>query len=195
MIGSRTFRTLTALLLAMTVGALILMLMETAPIQTKANYLAALAPAPDGAASVVADTDVPAQPAKWRNVVVHSTGGEPADIAQRTHFVIEAGPNGGPVTIRATALWKRQMEGHHVYVPWRDFNADSIGICLVGDFSRRPPAESQFQGLLRLVKTLQGSFRIPADRVYLLNDLDAGSASPGREFPARRFAENLLHAE
>ena len=43
MLGSRTFKTLTALLITMTAGAYLLMLMESAPIRPPARSLAALA--------------------------------------------------------------------------------------------------------------------------------------------------------
>jgi len=177
----------------MTAGAYLLMLMESAPIRPPARSLAALAASGAGAGKVVADTDVPLQPAKWRNIIVHAHEGEPAETSRRMHFVIRPGSS-GTLVVEGTDLWKRQADGHHVYVPWRDFNADSIGICLIGRFSRRPPTDEQFQLLIDLVRTLQSTFRIPGDQVYLHSDLDGRSVSPGRAFPARTFTESLLHA-
>lgn len=193
MAGSRTVRTLTALLVAMTLGAFVLMLLETAPLRPSASYLAAVAPSP-GSDEAIFETDVPLQPLKWRNIVVHSSASAHSGLAERTHFVIGPGADAASPVIRATPLWKRQAEGHHVYVPWRDFNADSVGICLVGDFSRRGPTEAQLRVLIRLVQALQRTFRIAADRVYLHSDLDPGSGSPGRAFPGEAFTERLLHA-
>jgi N-acetyl-anhydromuramyl-L-alanine amidase AmpD len=194
MLGSRTFKTLTILLVTMTAGAYVLMLMESAPIRLPARSLAALSTSGPGPGRVVAETDVPLRPTKWRNIIVHAHAGEPAEMSRRMHFVIRPGENGGLVA-EGTDLWKRQADGHHVYVPWRDFNADSIGICLIGRFSRTPPTDQQFQLLVNLVRTLQSTFRIPGDQVYLHSDLDGRSVSPGRAFPARTFTESLLHAE
>ena len=178
----------------MTAGAYVLMLMESAPIRPPSRSLAALSTSGPGTGRVVADTDVPLQPAKWRNIIVHAYEGQPAEMSRRMHFVIRPDSN-GTLVAEGTDLWKRQADGHHIYVPWRDFNADSIGICLIGRFSRRPPTDEQFQLLIDLVRTLQGTFRIPGDQVYLHSDLDGRSVSPGRAFPARTFTEGLLHAE
>ena len=77
-------------------------------------------------------------------------------------------------------------------LPWRDFNADSVGVCLAGDFSRRPPSPEQFELLVLLVLAVQLACNIPADHVYLHSDLDKRTDSPGRAFPVRQFAARLL---
>ena len=179
MLGSRTVKTLTALLGSMTLGAFVLMVLETAPTNPEPEQLAAVTERDTGLAAIIRDTAVPLQRIKWRNVVVHGSGVGSSDIAGRCHFVV--GQDG---RIIATALWKHQLAGYHVYVPGRDFNADSIGICLDGDFSDLPPARAQFEVLVNLTRAIQEDFAVPPDRVYLHSQLDARSSSPGAAFPA-----------
>jgi len=42
------------------------------------------------------------------------------------------------------------------------------------------------------VQNLQRTFMIPADRVYLLSELDSSIRSPGEAFPSEAFAGRLL---
>ena len=65
--GSRTIRTLTALMGAMTVGAIVLMVMQTAPIRPPEHDLAAVSPDIDRP-GVVLTAEVPIQPIKWHNL-------------------------------------------------------------------------------------------------------------------------------
>ena len=185
---SRTIKTLVALIFSMTIGASALMLLETAPARGPAEHLSAVA-APDSSASrAVNDTAVPVQSAKWRNIVVHSSA-EGADIAARCHFIIEADG-----TVRPTSLWRGQVSGRHVFVAGRDFNADSIGVCIAGDFTTRAPSRRQMTNLTDLTQSLQRTFRMPANRVYLMKDLDGASRSPGAAFPTTGFNSQLLRS-
>jgi len=187
---SRTIRTLTALLVAMTVGSLMLIWMETEPIRPPTASLAAVSAPGVAQEAAIFDTHVQLQRLKWRNVVIHSSAGEPGNIAERCHFLI--GPDeSGRTKVTATALWKRQAEGSHIYVPGHDFDAISVGICITGDFTARPPASSQYQALVALVKALQDEFGISGDHVYLHSDLVPDSDSPGRAFPVRDFSRQL----
>jgi hypothetical protein len=189
MAGSRTIKTLTALFVAMTMGSLALMILETDPIRPSAS-LAVLSPPPAGAANAIYEADVPLQPGRWGNVIVHAAGRPTAEIARECHFLVIA--DGDRAKVTATAHWRRQQDGHHVGGYWR---RKSIGVCLIGDFSRRAPQRGQFDELVDLVNTLQEVCRIPAERVYLRSDLDARSTSPGRAFPAARFSARLLRPQ
>jgi len=172
----------------MTIGAFALMALETAPVRAPVQDLAAIATTDAPCEQIVRRTDVPLQPIKWRNLIVHGSAAGPPDIAKRCHFIVDAD---GLIT--PTALWQRQQSGHHVYVPGRDFNADSVGVCLIGDFSRRSPPANQLAALVDLTRTLQHMFRIPDDRVYLHRELDRNSRSPGAAFPAGLFNRSLHH--
>lgn len=187
MLGSRTIRILTALLVSMTLGALALMVLETAPPTPRAEQLAAIGISKMPLDGAIHNTAVPIQPIKWRNIIVHSSGAGAAGIEKRCHFVLR--PDG---RVAATGLWKRQLAGDHVYVPGRDFNADSVGICMIGDFRNSGPAQRQFNRLTELTRTLQGILLTPRDRIYLHSQLDPRSHSPGGAFPARAFNDSLL---
>ena len=190
MLGSRTIKSLTALLLAMTLGVLILMVMETSPVRPPAVDLAAQARPTDGV-GVVFDTDVRLQPIKWRHIVVHATGAEGPGIAARCHFIVQPTATADGGVVFATPLWRRQTQGHHVFVPGYDYNADSVGICLMGDFARRAPAAEQMDALIALVQTVQRECGIGSDRVFLHKHL-TGSRSPGALFPDDVFSAHLL---
>ncbi len=186
---SRTIKILTALLAAMTVGAIALIVMETAPISPPQSAFALTNKADNGSEPAVFQTDVPIQATKWRNVIVHSASD--GAVEGKFHFVISAeGDISGMVA--ATKLWKDQLSGGHCNIRGRNFNSDSIGVCLAGDFSRTPPGRTQFHALVRLVRTLQDTLSIPADRVYLYSDLDADSNSPGMAFPTEAFSARLI---
>ena len=191
MASERTVKTLTALLAAMTAGAFALMLMESDTVRRPAEPLAAYGTTDGRPADAVPQPEAIAlQQAKWRNIIVHSTGAEGDAIAQRCHFVIAEGPNGEPV-IHATELWHNQMAGNHVYTPDHDFNADSLGICLLGDYTHQPPTEAAIEKLIALTTGLQRTCGIRAQNVHLFQSL-ARSDSPGRAFPARAFQARLL---
>ncbi len=190
MASSRTIKTLTALLAAMTIGVFTLMLMETEPYQPPVSLAAVGAGSP--ATAVIADTEVPIQTAKWRNLVIHTTGAEGADIVNQCHFVLTVDGNSGEMKLQGTPLWRTQQTGVGTRRLGDEFNAGSIGVCLVGDFSVNPPTAEQFDELMMLVKSLQKHFGIGSDRVYLLGDIDPLSRSPGDAFPARAFEQHLV---
>ncbi|HUT01245.1 MAG TPA: peptidoglycan recognition family protein [Phycisphaerae bacterium] len=189
--GSRTVKTLMALLAAMTLGALALMVLETEPIRPTAQPLVVLSPRPVGAARVIFGTRVPVQAVQWRYIVVHASSGRRSRPARRCHFLVEGGAE-GTWRVTATDAWLDQRAGGHIGGFWRD---SSIGICVIGDFSRRRPERGQFASLVDLVNTLQEVCKISADRIYLHSDLVAGSSSPGAAFPAEEFSARLLHSQ
>lgn len=186
MVESRTVKTLLMLLGAMTFGAIALWLMSDDPIPPT-HHAAVIDPVvrPDAA---VFELRLPLRPARWRHIVVHAAASARGDVARRCHFVISEDGQ-----LDATANWKNQIEGQVVSAVARSFNTETISICLVGDFSQRPPAHAQFQALVALTRLLQGEpFNIGPGHVYLRSDLDAFSDSPGSAFPVEEFAA-LLH--
>jgi hypothetical protein len=193
MTRSRTVRTLAALFISLVAGTISLMVMETGPIQPAPTPLAAVDPDLDGFGKVIYNKYVDFERLKWRNVVVHSSAGGRADIARRCHFLVDVNPSTGRAAVTATELWKRQAVGHHVYVPGQDFAAISVGVCLVGDFSRQSPPRSQYEAMISLVRALQREFGVQPDQVYLHSDLVPNSSSPGAAFPQRDFSRRLLH--
>ena len=192
MAGSRTMKTLGALVVAMTVGSIALILMETAPIRPPVTDLSAVARATDELAQAVWRTEEPIKVAKWRHIVVH-TSVEPLDAEFNCHFVIDQTPRPDGGLVRATTLWNRQLSGNHVFATGYNWNDDSIAIVLVGNFSKTSPRPEQLQALVNLVRSLQQSCGIAAERVYLARDIDPRCGSPGEAFPAQQFNDSLLH--
>lgn len=176
----------------MIVGTIVLMVMETGPIQPPPTPLAAVDPDLDGFGKAIYDKHVDFERLKWRNIVIHSSAGGPADIPGRCHFLVDVDASTGRAKVTATELWKRQAVGHHIFVPGQDFAAISVGVCLMGDFSLRGPSRPQYEALISLVRALQREFGVRPDRVYLHSDLVPRSASPGAAFGQRDFSRRLL---
>jgi hypothetical protein len=62
-------------------------------------------------------------------------------------------------------------------------NQENIGICVLGDFSRRAPSPAAMRSLERLLDDLRVRFRIPAARVYTHKELTS-TACPGPSLSA-----------
>ena len=74
----------------------------------------------------------------------------------------------------------------------QDINLESIAICLVGDFTRRPPSSVQMAALASLVQQLRAYYHIPANRVIRHRDVPGkNTACPGARFPWAAFAARL----
>jgi len=179
------------LLVAMTLGTLALMVLETEPVRPRAQPLSVLSPPPGGPAQVIYDTSVPLRRDAWRHVVIHAAASADAPAASRCHLLIEPDAQAG-WKVTATPHWAKQQPSSHVTGFWKDA---SIGVCLIGDFSAEPPDREQFNLLVELVNALQEVCKIPADKVYLYSDLVARSSSPGEAFPAGRFTARLLRPQ
>ena len=190
MTGSRTIKTLTALVMAMTIGTFVLMLLEwdADPLEAPATRLAAVLATEKDFAEIIRPGEAPYQPLKWRNVVVHSAPSADSPRALGCHFLVHpaAGARGACAT--ATQRWDRQADGQHIRAAGYDFNRSSIGVCLIGEFSSRPPSRSQFEVLVALVRQLCRGGGIASDRVYVAS-VHLGKASPGPAFPAERFGQ------
>lgn len=161
MAGSRTIKTLTALLIAMTVGSFLLMVFATGtvpPTSLVAGIREAAAPA-DETLKVIRDTKYPLRQ-NWLNVVIHSSNVESADIARRVHFIIDAQGN-----LTRTDLWARQMDGNHVFLYGTDWNSISIGVLVMSDPSRKG-LQAQSDTLEKLIDGLRRDCRIDDARVY-----------------------------
>lgn len=72
-------------------------------------------------------------------------------------------------------------------------NHDSLGICLVGDFSKAKPPAAQWHATFRLVRWLMDIYRIPAARVLGHREVTKGRSCPG-VFDMDRFREALTRA-
>ncbi len=142
---------------------------------------------------------------RWQAIVVHQSGsafGSPSSIeAQHKaasfegmgfHFLVGNGSGLEDGEIHVGYRWLDQVQGAHAAGKQGDwFNRNSIGICLVGDFSRTPPTDRQMWRLNQLISTLAERLNIPADRVYLHRDI-AQTNDPGGFFPEAAFRAQLV---
>jgi hypothetical protein len=191
MYAPRTVKTLCALFFAMTLGALVLWMMDDGPIRSP-GHLAAVAVAEDAPLAVISQTQRPLSPRKWTRIIVHGSR-EGEAIVENCHFVVEpSGTPDCPLGVRAGGAWLAQQESAHVPGAGHEWNKGAIGVCLRGDFSRTPPSAEQWQMLIKLVTDLQQQFSVPPDRVFLYSELSARSDSPGAAFPFRQFNDSLL---
>ncbi|MFP4105676.1 MAG: peptidoglycan recognition family protein [Phycisphaerae bacterium] len=186
MFRSRTIKTLTALVASMTIGTFLLAGLRQEPIRP----LAALQATDPPPAKAVFDKDVDFQEGRWRNIIVDASTASPDRLGQYYHFIISQDDE-GQIQVTAGKLWRKQLAGRHTYVAGRDWNRDSVGVCLVGNFNRTAPPAEQYDSLVELVHTLQKEFAISGDQVYLKKSLDSRRSAPGRGFPEADFAGKL----
>ncbi|NJL19266.1 MAG: N-acetylmuramoyl-L-alanine amidase [Bdellovibrionaceae bacterium] len=96
---------------------------------------------------------------KWKHVILHHSGtptgsGKIFDYYHRKvrhmenglayHFVIGNGSDSGDGEIEVAERWARQIKGGHVKS--EEYNENSIGICLVGNFERMRPSKEADRG-------------------------------------------------
>jgi len=130
----------------------------------------------------------------WRHIVIHhsATDRGSAAVFDRCHrargwdelgyhFVIDNGHGGPDGRIEVGHRWRIQKWGAHCGgTPHNEYNNYGIGICLVGDFSRRAPSRRQLAALTRLVTDLARQYDIPPERVIGHCDApNAATACPG----------------
>jgi len=171
----------------MTIGALSLMWMETAPVDELRPALTALPGSPVSDDAVIYRTHVPVNHSKWVNVVVRKASSAEDEVAQSCHFLVSDSSQ----AVESTDLWKRQVDGYHTFAPGHDWNSDSIGVCFLGDLEDQVLTEQHFNELMALVQTLQHHFKVRAERVYLHSELDDRTMSPSASF-IRTFSRRLL---
>lgn len=160
--------------------------------------VAAPAPVPASLGSVIAATrNLTIRRGRWRHVVVHHSGIENGnakayDAGHRRrgmehglayHFVIGNGLDSGDGQIEIGPRWHAQIHGGHVRS--QAYNESGIGICLVGNFEKRPPGTKQLNALTTLIDWLRTDAPLgvkPAFTVHRWVDRNH-TACPGRHFP------------
>ncbi len=122
--------------------------------------------------------NAPTLSTRWRHIVVHHSGtlGGNAESfgayhlnekrmenGLAYHFVIGNDRGSGDGQVEVGRRWLEQLDGGHVH--GEELNRVSIGICLVGDFTRRAPTRAQIASLKGLLNHLLKTTRIPARNV------------------------------
>lgn len=144
----------------------------------------------------------------WKAIVVHHSATARGNAARfhKDHknghkwkgigydFVIGNGRGSGDGQVEVTFRWRDQIPGAHCGgTPGNWANKDGIGICLVGDFTRRSPTRRQMQSLVKLIKFLQQRYKIPTSRIYGHRGTPGytnGTKCPGK-FPMSRLKSML----
>jgi N-acetyl-anhydromuramyl-L-alanine amidase AmpD len=110
-------------------------------------------------------------------------------------FVIGNGNGSGDGHVEVTFRWREQIAGAHVGgTPGNWANEDAIGICLVGDFTKTSPTPRQMDALVKLIRFLQGRYRIPESRIFGHSDTPGYTGRtlcPGRNFSMYRLKRML----
>ncbi|MDQ8180980.1 LysM peptidoglycan-binding domain-containing protein [Pelagicoccus sp. SDUM812005] len=106
------------------------------------------------------------------------------------HFVIGNGRGMKDGELYIGDRWKKQLQGGHVssYA----LNQISIGICLVGDFSKTRPTTKQMETLEALVEYLMDKTHVPVSRVTTHTLIHPKHTQcPGKYFPTESFKAKL----
>lgn len=184
MTTSRPAKTLIALIATMTVGTFTLLALETDPIRSPIRDAAMVVAPEKDIATAVDRTSIPVPRSKWKNVVLHFSPADVEQLRRQNHFLVYPDESGQIARVEATELWRAQRDGQHVDGPHHGWNTNSIGICLVGDYTGRDPDKGQFRALVGLVQAVQRVCRITPDRVYFDSEMDPSSPAMGKRFVA-----------
>jgi len=133
----------------------------------------------------------------WKYIIVHHSATDSGSAASFDamhrakgwdelgyHFVIDSGSGGPDGRVEVGSRWKTQKWGAHTGgTPDNEYNNCGIGICLVGDFTRRNPTDVQLASLARLTKYLMQACEIPPSRVIGHRDAPGAKTDcPGKTF-------------
>lgn len=144
-------------------------------------------------------------PGRWKNIVIHHSGtregsGKGMDRYHREerrmenglayHFVIGNGHGMGDGEIYVSRRWTGQLDGGHLAIA--ALNANSLGICLVGDFSKSRPTARQLDTLEALCRALMRKTRVTRENVTTHRLIHPKHTQcPGRYFPTASFTKRL----
>jgi LysM repeat protein len=157
-------------------------------------------------ATVLAEVDdVSVAPGRWKNIVIHHSAtkegsGKGMDRYHREerhmenglayHFVIGNGHGMRDGEIYIGGRWTGQLDGGHLAIP--ALNANSLGICLVGDFSKSRPTARQLDSLEALCRALMRKTRVTRENVTTHRLIHPKHTQcPGQYFPTQTFSKRL----
>lgn len=144
---------------------------------------------------------------QWRHIVIHHSASRVGSAKSfdrfhreerhmenglAYHFVIGNGHGMGDGELAIGDRWKRQIQGGHLssYA----LNQISIGICLVGDFSKTKPTAKQMETLEALVAYLMDDAKVPLSRVTTHTLIHPKhTLCPGKYFPYEELKKKLAN--
>ena len=175
----RVAKVLAALLVSMTIGAVVLMSLGNAPPAAGPWSLCtyrSLTPVQKYVSSRAAQS-----PSRWNCIEIYYSGtargnlkellagsgaAKPEDLD--CHYVVCNGSGGEDGDIQPTEKWQRQWP----VVPSRTWygTRQTIRICVVADGEQSRPTECQVKRTEELIGELRKGFQIPADSIYQPGD-------------------------
>lgn len=172
---SRVLRVLAALLISMTVGAIVLMALGNNPpkagLFTLAGYYRL------NSIEQIIQSEETQYPARWNRVEVFYSGTKAGNIDQlasldgtanpkdlNCHFVICNGLGGCDGQIQTTDKWLKQWS----IVPGKNWygSGQTIRICIISDNNERPMTQVQTKRCDSLVQALYRKFDINLESIY-----------------------------
>jgi hypothetical protein len=175
----RVAKVLAALLVSMTVGAVVLMALRNTPPSAGAFCLSSyyhLDPVEEAILS-----RAPQVPNRWKSIEIYYSSTKAGNIEQlaalngltksediNCHFVICNGLGGGDGQILPTEKWQRQWS----IIPSRTwYGSDhTIRICVIADAKTTRPTDCQIKRIEALVEGLYRKFDIRPESIYYPND-------------------------
>lgn len=142
---------------------------------------------------------------QWKYIIIHHSGTKsgnakifdryhrkekkfPGGIAY--HFVIGNGTKSANGEIEVTQRWHKKIPGPHCFDP--KMNEQSIGICLVGNFEKAKPTQTQIRRLAELIREIRKDYDIPLENILGHKDVDPGATDcPGKNFPMAPLKSRL----
>ncbi len=143
---------------------------------------------------------------KWKYIIIHHSATDYGSAQEFNkvhlkkgwqgvgyHFIIDNGTCGkADGQIETTHRWINQMDGAHCKAD--GMNEKGIGVCLVGNFSKRGVSVSQKQmnSLVYLVRTMRDYYDIPNRNIMGHGQVPgAKTECPGTRFPWKSFRARL----
>jgi len=142
---------------------------------------------------------------KWKYIIIHHSATDEGNAllfyashkrrgfiqGLGYHFVIDNGSFGKPEGyIEVSPRWIKQEDGAHCQAS--GMNYKSIGVCLVGNFSKEELSDKQLSSLVYLVNTLRRYYHIPLKNIMGHGQVPAAlTECPGKKFPWQKFYEQL----
>lgn len=171
----RVAKVLAALLISMTIGAIVLMALGDNPPQAGPFCLSAyyrLNPVEKAILS-----QAPQSPSRWNAIEIYYSGTKHGNIERlaalkalestddlNCHFCLCNGIGGADGQIQSTLKWQKQWS----LVPGRTWygTGQTIRICVIADGKKSPPTDCQIKRLEALVEGLSRKFDIQPQRIY-----------------------------
>lgn len=150
-------------------------------------------------------TNARVTPGRWKYIVIHHAAVDEGNAKALDHyhrevrhmenglayhFLIGNGHGMKDGEIAVGNRWKKQLDGGHLHSEAQ--NKTALGICLIGNFDKRPPTPQQMRSLESLVRTLMDRCQLNAGAVKTHQQINViGTRCPGSKFPTRSFIAEL----